>query len=136
MSNSKEKQIKNAFEELVGKGNLDIMEDAIAEEYIVHAGENEYSVHSSIKEFVVQLRTAFPDLRVADVKFLAQDADTVIWQRTLEGTHEALIQGIPPSGKKVKWVEMAVTRVQNEKIVEEWVVSEFMGELLLRGSQV
>ncbi len=136
MSKNKEEQIRNAFEELIGKGNLEIVEEILAEEYIVHAGENELSGLSSIKQSVAQLRTSFPDLRIVEVKFLAQDADTIVWQRTLEGTHEAEIHDIPPSGKKVKWVEMAVTRFKNEKIAEEWVVSEFMGELLLRVPQV
>ncbi len=135
MSNNKEKQIRDTFEELVGKGNWEGVEETLAEEYIVHAGENEYSGRSSIKQFVAQLRTAIPDLRVVEIKFLAQDADTIVWQRTLEGTHEAEIQGIPPSGKKVKWVEMAVTRFKNDKIAEEWVVSEFMGELLLSAAR-
>ncbi len=131
MSKNKEEQIRNSFEELVGKGNFEILEEALAEEYIVHAGEKEYSGRSSIRQFAVQLRTAIPDLRIVEIKFLAQEADTIVWQRTLEGTHEAEIQDIPPSGKKVKWVEMAVTRFKNDKIAEEWVVSEFMGELLL-----
>ncbi len=136
MSNNREEQIRNAFEELIGKGNLEIVEEILAEEYIVHAGEKELSGLSSIKKSVAQLRTPIPDLRITEVKFLAQDADTIVWQRTLEGTHEAEIQGIPPSGKKVKWAEMAVTRFKNEKIAEEWVVSEFMGELLLKVPQV
>jgi predicted ester cyclase len=42
------------------------------------------------------------------------------------------MQGIPPSGKKVKWVDLVVTRFNNERIAEEWVVSELMGELLLK----
>jgi predicted ester cyclase len=46
------------------------------------------------------------------------------------------MQGIPPSGKKVKWVDMVVTRFENDKIAEDRVVSELMGEMLLRGPKV
>ncbi len=37
--------------------------------------------------------------------------------------------------EKIKWVDMLVTRFHNEKITEEWIVSEYMGELLLKASR-
>ncbi|MFT7489878.1 MAG: putative ester cyclase [Candidatus Promineifilaceae bacterium] len=45
------------------------------------------------------------------------------------------MQGIPASGKKVTWRDMVVTRFSDDKIGEEWVVSELMGELLLKVSR-
>jgi predicted ester cyclase len=42
------------------------------------------------------------------------------------------MMGIPPSGKKVKWIEMVVTRFKDKKIAEKWVVSELAGELALK----
>ena len=105
MGNNRQEQIKNAFEEFVGKGNLDIVEEALAEGYIAHAGEKEFRGHASIKESAAQFRSGMPDLHIVEIKFLAQDADNVVWQRTLEGTHEGEVRGIPASGKKVKWVD-------------------------------
>jgi len=133
---NKEEKIRRANEELIGRGNLGILDEIFAIDYVAHAGEKEYSGHSFIKRFVNQIRTAIPDIRVAEVKFLARDVNTIVWQRTLRGTNEEEMQGIPPSGKKVKWVDMVVTRFKNEKIAEEWVVSELMGELLLKVSRV
>lgn len=130
--NDKEEQIKYAFDELIGKGNLGIVGAIFATDYVAHAGEKEYCGHSFIKRFAAQLRAAIPDIRVIELKFLSQNIDTIVWQRTLTGTHEVEMQGIPPSGKKVKWVDMVVTRFNGKKIVEEWVVSELMGELLLK----
>ena len=132
MDKNKEEKIRYAVEELIGKGNLGIVGEIFATDYVAHAGEKEYSGHSFIKRFAKELRTAIPDMRVVEVKFLAQDVNTIVWQRTLRGTHEVEMRGIPPSGKKVKWVDMVVTRFHNEKIAEEWVVSELMGELLLK----
>ena len=59
-----------------------------------------------IKHFANQLRTAISDIRVVEVKFLAQDVNTIVWQRTLRGTHEVEMQGIPPSGKKVRKLDI------------------------------
>lgn len=136
MNKSKQEQIRYAFDELIGNGNSGIVEATFATDYVAHAGEKEHSGHSFIKRFADQLRMAIPNIRVVDVKFLAQDANTIVWLRTLKGTHEVEMQGIPPSGKKVKWVDMVVTRFKNEKIAEEWIVSELMGELLLKVPKV
>jgi len=132
----KEEIVRHAIEELIEKGNLGIVNETFATDYVAHAGERKYRGHSFIKRFTNQLRTAIPDICVVEVKFLAHDANIIVWQRTLRGTHELEMQGIPPSGKKVKWVEMIVTRLENEKIAEEWVVSELMGELLLKAPQI
>lgn len=132
MDKNKEEKIRYALEELIEKGNLGIVDETFATDYVAHAGEKEYSGHSFIKRFAKQLRTAIPDMCVVEVKFLAQDAHTIVWQRTFRGTNKVAMRGIPASGKKVKWVEMVVTGFKNEKIAEEWVVSELMGESLLK----
>lgn len=132
MGKNKEEKISYVTEELIGKGNLAIIEEVFATDYVAYAGEKEYRGHSFLKRFANQLRSAIPDVRVVEVKFLVQDVNTIVWQRTLRGTHKVEMQGIPPSGKKVKWVDMVATRFNNGKIAEEWVVSELMGELLLK----
>lgn len=132
MDKSAEEKIRYILEDLIGKGNLGIIEETFAIDYCAHAGAKEYRGHSFLKRFANQLRTAIPDLRVVDVKFLVQDGNIITWQRTLSGTYEEELQGIPASGKKVTWVDMVVTRFENGKIAEEWVVSELMGELLLK----
>jgi predicted ester cyclase len=129
---NKEELITHVVEELIEKGNLGIIDEIIAADYVAHAGEKVYRGHSFIKRFANQVRTAIPDLRVTEVKFLAQDVNTIVWQRTLRGTNEVEMRGMPPSGKKVKWLDMVVTCFNNGKIVEEWVVSELTGELLLK----
>ncbi len=49
----------------------------------------------------------------------------------MQGTHLKNLMGIPPSGKKITWNEMVVSRFEKGKIVKEWVVSELSGKLLL-----
>jgi predicted ester cyclase len=119
------------LEQLV-KGNFDIVDEIFSTGYIAHAGDKEYEGHEFIKRFARQLRFAIPDIKIVKIEFFAQTGDTITWQRTFAGTHEANMMGIPPSGKKVKWIEMVVTRFKDKKIAEEWVVSELAGELALK----
>lgn len=132
MNKKNEKLIRHALAELIEKGNLDVIETAFSSDYVANAGQKEFRGHSFLKRFTELLRTSISNIKVVDIKFLARDTNTIVWQRTLSGTHVVEMKGIPPSGKKVKWVDMVVTRFKNNKIAEEWVVSELMGELLLK----
>jgi len=69
---------------------------------------------------------------VVKVEFRIQAGDTIAWQRTLKGTHIANMMGIPPTGQKVEWRDMVISRFDGEKIIEEGTVSELAGELLLK----
>jgi predicted ester cyclase len=128
---NKEEQIKFGLEQLV-QGNLNVVDEVFSGDYVAHAGDKKYKGHKFIIRYARQLRAAIPDIRIVKIEFLAQAGGTVVWQRTLSGTHKANMMGIPPSGKKVKWSEMVVTRFKDNKISEEWVVSELAGELVLK----
>jgi len=131
---NKKEQIKRAMDQLVMQGNLDVVEEIFSADYTAHAGNKDYKGHEFIKRFAKQLLSAIPNIQILKIEFLAQEDKTITWQRTLSGTHKADMMGIPPSGRKIEWVEMVVTRFENEKIAEEWVVSELAGELLLKQS--
>ena len=129
-----EERITFANDEILGKGNLDVVGEVLATDYVAHAGGNDYKGHEFIRQFVGRLRSAIPDLQVVEVAPLLQAGDMIAWQRTLSGTHKADMMGIPPTGQKVEWREMVVTRFDGEKIAEDWVVSELAGQLLLSQS--
>jgi predicted ester cyclase len=128
---NKEERIRFATEQLLGQGHLDAVDRFFSADYSAHAGDKDYHGHDFVKRFATQLRSVMPDLQVLEIKILAQEGRTITWQRTLRGSHKADLMGIPPSGKKVTWIEMVVTRFEGEEIVEEWVVSELAGKLLL-----
>ena len=110
------------------------MDEIFATDYVVHAGGKDYKGHKFVRGFTRQLRSAIPDLRVVEVALLIQAGDTIAWQRTLSGTHEAEMMGIPPTGQKVEWRDMVVTRFDGEQIAEDWAVSELLGQLFSKFS--
>ena len=132
MAKSHEERIRFANDEILGKGNLGVVDKVFATDYVVHAGGKDHKGHAFVRRFVGLLRSAIPDIRVVEVAALIQAGDTIVWERTLSGTHEAEMMGIPPSGKKVEWRDMVVTRFDGEKIAEEWSVSDLAGQLLLK----
>ncbi len=128
----KEKKIKHTVEQLIGQGNLDIVDTFFTTDYIAHAENKEHKGQDFIKRFSKLIQTSIPDICVLKVEILMEESNTVSWQRTLQGTHKKNMMGIPPSNKKVKWNEMVVSRFEGDKIAEEWIVSELMGQLLLK----
>lgn len=132
MAKSNEERIRLANDEIIGKGNLGVVGEIFASDYVVHAGGKDHTGHAFVRRFANLLRSAIGDLRVVEVAVLMQAGDTIAWQRTLSGTHKADMMGIPPSGKKVKWRDLVVTRFAGEKIAEEWTVSDLAGQLLLK----
>ncbi len=131
MAKSNEERVRFANDELLGKGNLGVVDEIFATDCVLQAGGKDHKGPEFVRRFGGLLRSAIPDLRVVEVALLIQAGDTIAWQRTLSGTHEADMMGIPPTGQKVEWRDMMVTRFDGEKIAEEWAVSELAGQLML-----
>ncbi len=129
MAKSNEERVRFATDEILGKGNLDVVDEIFATDYVLHAGGKVHKGSEFVRRFAKLLRSAIPDLRVVEVALLIQAGDTIAWQRTLSGTHEAEMMGIPPTGQKVEWRDMVVSRFDGEKIAEDWGVSELAGQL-------
>jgi predicted ester cyclase len=125
-------QVKNIADQLIGQGNLNIVDSAFSTDYVAHAGEKTHIGHKFIKQFTKQLRTAMPDIKIVKIEILSQTDNILTWQRTLSGTHKADLRGIPASNKKIKWYEIVVSLFDKDKIAEEWVASDLAFQLMLK----
>jgi len=79
--------------------------------------------------FMIYFTTAFPDSYIA-VDACVTEGDTVVSRWTLTGTHQAAFQGIPPTGRTVKFTGIEYNRVADGKFIEHW--SQFDNVALLR----
>jgi predicted ester cyclase len=126
------KTIENTLEQVFEKGNLEIIPITFSEKYLAHAGEKTYHGHQFIRQFSTQLRRALPDVKIQHIEIISESENVISWQRTFSGTHEVALKGIPASHKKLKWKEMLVTKFENDKIVEEWILSDLALQLILK----
>jgi predicted ester cyclase len=74
------------------------------------------SLEESIK-FEKMILKAFPDSSWTTEELFAV-GDRVIARWTYKGTHEGDIMGIPPTGNKLEFGGISITRIENGKIVE------------------
>ncbi len=115
--------------EAVKTGHLEALREVFAPNVVDHdPAADQGPGPEGFIHFFSGLRTAFPDVEVA-VDYLVTDDDNVAMAYTITGTHNGPLQGIPPTGKKIKARGMQIARFENGKIVERWGSSDELGIL-------
>lgn len=121
--------IRNAYEEIWNQGNLGVADELFAINYIYH-GVPEIRGAGGIKKHVAVLRASFPDFHLSLEDMIAE-GDKVVSRWTGGGKQMGEFMGVPPSGKQVNITGIIISRIANDKIVEEWETSDQLGLLQL-----
>ena len=119
--------VRRWFAEL-DRGNLDVIDELIPEDYIDHnpAIGGLGSGREGIRAYVTMLRAAFPDtIHIIDDQMA--EGDKVMTRLTANGTFLGEILGYPPTGEVVSVSGIAVHRVANGQLVEHWAHLDMRG---------
>jgi steroid delta-isomerase-like uncharacterized protein len=81
---------------------------------------------AAMRTHVADWLSAFPDLRFK-IEQIFSEEDRVFSQLTMDGTQTGQWLGIPPTGIRVNIRMTAIHRIQNGKIIEDWVLVESLG---------
>lgn len=121
MSSDQNKTIVRRALEEPWKGNLDVVDELIARDYVGHDPANPEPLRgpAGVKEFISTYRSAYPDARVTVDQQLAE-GDMVATRWTGRGTHEGDLLGVAPTGKRVTITGITFSRLKDGKIVEEF----------------
>jgi steroid delta-isomerase-like uncharacterized protein len=121
MSSEQNKMIVRRAVEEPWKGNLDVVDELTAPDYIGHDPANPEPLRGpeGVKEFISSYRAAFPDARLTVEQQLAE-GDLVATRWSGRGTHEGELMGIQPTGKQVTVSGLTISRLKGGKIVEEF----------------
>jgi len=105
--------LEEAHDQLINKGNVDYADSIFAPDYNKVGPEG-------IKNFVTELRTAFPDLQVS-VETKVQNGNLAAWTRTHTGTQMAPIMGFLPINNEISWQSTIITEMNGQDMVAaEW----------------
>ena len=80
----------------------------------------------ALKAFIAEFHDAFPDF-VDTVDRQLAEGDLVMTQFTSVGTHRGALFGVAPTGRRVEWMGIEVARIEDGKIVENWVSWDMYG---------
>ena len=121
MSSEQNKAIVRRASEEPWKGNLDVVDELMAHEYIGHDPANPEPLRGpkGVKEFISSYRAAFPDAEIRVEQQLAE-GDLVATRWTGRGTHQGELMGIAPTGKQVTVSGLTISRLEGGKIVEDF----------------
>jgi steroid delta-isomerase-like uncharacterized protein len=121
-------QYRRTFEEVFNKGDLAIVNDLVAPDFLNHEvlpGMNNRGPDST-RQVVRMLRAAFPGLHLT-IEDLVAEGDTVAGRVTMSGTHLGPFQGVPPTGRSFEQDHMHFVRFRDGKAIEHWAVRDDLG---------
>jgi len=110
--------VRALIEEAFNKGNLSVLEEIIHPEYEYWSPDSELKGIGQLTELIQGYRGAFPDLAV-QIDDLFGSTDRICTAITLRGTHQHDFMGIPATKKSVEVHGMVISRIEDNKIIEE-----------------
>jgi steroid delta-isomerase-like uncharacterized protein len=123
---------RRELQELWSEGNLAVADEIFAPNFVSHqhSRPDEQDVHgvAAYKAFVRQIHEAFPDLHYVLEDQIAE-GDKVMTRNVATGTQKGSLMGIDPTNKRAQWAGISIDRIEQGKIVENWVSWDMMGML-------
>jgi steroid delta-isomerase-like uncharacterized protein len=115
------------------RGNLDVVDELIADEYVDHnpALPGLPPGREGVRQYVRILKTAFPDA-AHTIDDIIAEGDKVMTRVTARGTFLGECIGYQPNGSVVEISGIAVHRVEGGRLVEHWAhadIAEFMRQI-------
>ena len=111
------------IEEVFNKGDLSVVDELCAPD-VVHTGPpSTGAVANGIeerKQFIIAVRTAFPDVKFTIDRGMLARANRVTLQWTITGTHQGEFMGIAATGKKVTNTGISIFTFAKGKIVDSY----------------
>lgn len=123
MSEQNKAIVRRALEEVYSRGDLDLVDDLVAEDFVAHSSGPDLRGREAIKQYVRSLREAFPDLHMT-IDDQVAEGDKVVTRWTATGTHLGPYQKVPPTGRRGSMSGIDIDYVIDGKTVECWTISE------------
>jgi steroid delta-isomerase-like uncharacterized protein len=121
------KLINKYNEEILRRGNMDKVEELLANDYehgTPPAGMS--PTREGFKEFISMVHRGFSDYDMT-VKETISEGDMVVQRWTATGTHDGEFLGLPPSEKEIKFDGTSVYQIKDGKIQKDWTIADMMG---------
>ena len=130
MSADENKALVRRFYEEIDKGNLEAMDELVAEDYVDHNPPPFPGLgtgREGLKQVFEIFWKATPGYhRIEDQ---IAEGDKVVTRLTAIGSHEDDLPGIPRTGAKLEMTATVIHRIADGKLVEKWADKDVLGFL-------
>jgi predicted ester cyclase len=130
MSTEANKALVRRFYEEIDKGNLEAMDEMVAEEYVDHNPPPFPGLQPG-REGLKQAFQIFWDATPGYHRIEEQlaEGDKVMTRLTSFGKHEGDLPDAPRTGNELEMTSITVHRIANGKLVEKWSEKDVLGFL-------
>ena len=130
MPSEENKRLVRRFYEEIDTGNLDAMDELVAEDYVDHnpppfpgLGKGREGLKQAFKIFW----EATPGYH--QIEDQIAEGDKVVTRLTAYGKHEGDLPGAPRTGHDLKMTSITIHRIANGKLAEKWAEKDLIGFL-------
>jgi len=130
MNIDENKALVRRFYEEIDKGNIDAMDELVAEDYIDHNPPPFPGLapgREGLKEAFRIFFEATPGHHHIEEQIA--EGDKVVTRLTAYGRHEGDLPGAPRTGNNLKMTSITIHRVANGRLVEKWSEKDVIGFL-------
>lgn len=119
--------IRRMEDEIFNKRRAGAVDEFLSPDYVLRTAAEGTPADREVARGAIGMYLAgFPDLRV-EVEELVAEGDRVVAVLRYHGTHNGDLFGMPPTGRRISVRQIAVYRIKDGKVIEEWEVSDQMG---------
>lgn len=122
--------LERVAQEVFNRRDLGKVDELFADDYVLHdpTAPDEIRGRDGFRAYVRNFHEAFPDLEVEQLDQLV-DGDRVATRFVIRGTHEGELFGVAPTGSTVTVDGTIISRIEGDRIAEEWTVVDVLGLL-------
>jgi len=134
MSAQENKALVRRFYEEIDKGNIDILDELVAEDYIDHSPPPFPGLppgREGVKQAFRIFQQATPGYHTIEDQIA--EGDKVVTRLTSYGKHEGDLPGAPRTGNEMKMTSITIHRIENGRLVEKWSEKDMIGLLTQLG---
>jgi steroid delta-isomerase-like uncharacterized protein len=125
VSEENKQLVRRIYDEAISSGSYDVIGEVVAQNYVSHGLPMPVNGPEGFRQSVEVFRLAFPDLYMLIEEQIAE-GDRVSDQGYLTGTHRGEFLGVAASGQQIKVNLIAIWRIENSMIVENWIQIDVM----------
>jgi steroid delta-isomerase-like uncharacterized protein len=126
MPDTNEAVVRRFVSKVLNEGDYSAMRELVHTNYVYRSPDQELHGSEALENLLTAYRTGLPDMNTS-VDDLVVSGDKVVISITLTGTHKGDLMGVPATGRRLAVHGMILSRLEDEKIVEEWEVLDTLG---------
>ena len=130
MSTAENKALVRRFYEEIDKGNIDVLDELVAEDYTDHNPPPFPDLapgREGLKQAFRMFLKATPGYHRIEEQIA--EGDKVVTRMTSLGKHEGDLPGAPRTANDLKMTSITIHRIENGKLAEKWSDKDTLGFL-------